>query len=328
MIDNKQYAQLPEITVTPHGNSFEGEYPNMLPEVSVVAQRHKNTAGIPTNPAPNLSNLANKEGLNPGRFRIPRGHQFNYTPSQAILNSANKYQQLLDSTNANPRFNGWKNWMHDWYSNRLDANNFDQNDLAYLDRTLQNTGILETSSGAEAASAFRNAGFWNAVRTNNPAWSKIGVNTAHKIYPMMRNPNVGGFSLRTGNFPIILKPQQPGYRTTSPIHELTHATDGIGQADRIKEIVGDQQGYFSDPREIYARMNEIRQGAGLDPNKTYNYRKLRRAARRNGLIDVFTEIRRGVNDTGRAERRKIKSLFRDIAYNTQPTNDGDDVYLA
>lgn len=106
---------------------------------------------------------------------------------------------------------------------------------------------------------------------------------------------------------------------STAVHELTHAMRNKDLENKLKGFLSDSQ-YYDNPKEIYARLMQLRQALNLDP------------AKRNYTIDEIQQIinsskdKEGFDILDRYTPEQIQYLFNEIAYN--PSSSQSDIYFA
>lgn len=160
-------------------------------------------------------------------------------------------------------------WFNNWNQTRLNTGRFDNQ-------------ITQEDINRQAAN--RNSTIVNISTNNTP----LDANGAGAYYNSSKHTISSSSLGAEPNSTIIL-------------HEAAHASYAIPQEQKIKEILndvnpkqkyslGEDESYWDNEKEVYARLMEARKQFNLDPNHTYTekeIRQLQKEARKTGKTNNF-----------------------------------------
>lgn len=211
---------------------------------------------------------------------------------------------------------GQSDFIDNWNKARLDTGRFDDQ-LGGGEIDIQKTN-------RDANQVYTNPRIYGSATANKMLKNRFGTDTdaiirnipfarttANILRKKTEEPNVKGMYFNEAQT-IYIDPEYYSEDPTSFTHESAHASRPYKQEAKIAEITGnsnDNSPYLFTPREIYARLMQLRDYYNIDPNKVWNkkdLKQLKKSANRTGkhysIIDVLDD------DT-------TLRLFNEVAYN-------------
>lgn len=237
-----------------------------------------------------------------------------YTKTYAPIGDLSGYADGTDGIEI-PK-TGQSDFIDNWNKARLDTGRFDDQ--------LGNGEIDIQKANRDANQVYTNPRIYGSATANKMLKNRFGTDkdaiirnipfartTANILRKKTEEPNVKGMYFDEAQT-IYIDPEYYSKEPTAFTHESAHASRPYKQEAKIAEITGgsnDNSPYLFTPREIYARLMQLRNHYNIDPNKVWNekdLKQLKKSANRTGknydIIDILDD------DT-------TLRLFNEVAYN-------------
>jgi hypothetical protein len=177
------------------------------------------------------------------------------------------------------------------------------------DENYQDGGVIEDTSVDESKEFLKN---WYLNRKEIPEFKDISENFLKQL-PLVKNIEYKGYEPYSKKGNVYMLPSTNKFVKN---HEYTHAihfrASGYNYGKNIiNSVTNKSDKYLSDPTEVYARLNVLRQSLNLDPLKKYN-------------LEETKEILNNANKIGQKSSQGVLNSFENGDYSNTPSNNGNE----
>jgi hypothetical protein len=177
------------------------------------------------------------------------------------------------------------------------------------DENYQDGGVIEDTSVDESKEFLKN---WYLNRKEIPEFKDISENFLKQL-PLVKNIEYKGHEPYSKKGNVYMLPSTNKFVKN---HEYTHAihfrASGYNYGKNIiNSVTNKSDKYLSDPTEVYARLNVLRQSLNLDPLKKYN-------------LEETKEILNNANKIGQKSSQGVLNSLENGDYSNTPSNNGNE----
>jgi hypothetical protein len=177
------------------------------------------------------------------------------------------------------------------------------------DENYQDGGVIEDTSVDESKEFLKN---WYLNRKEIPEFKDISENFLKQL-PLVKNIEYKGYEPYSKKGNVYMLPSTNKFVKN---HEYTHAihfrASGYNYGKNIiNSVTNKSDKYLSDPTEVYARLNVLRQSLNLDPLKKYN-------------LEETKEILNNANKIGQKSSQGVLNSLENGDYSNTPSNNGNE----